>query len=340
MINPTACAYAEESPLLIIGGAPETKYRSQPARLHHCVKTFSTQKNIYAEVTATSAIINDSAQAQQTIDHVFDTVLSKSKPGYLELPRDMMNAETNISVQSKKNENIQHDSLESQIALERIAQYLSKARQAVIFAGFQLSRFQLLAPVIKIAETLNIPVVTSILGKSSFPESHPNFIGNYFGQFGSPAVKEFVESCDLVLGLGVILTEMETAGYTAQLPKEGLILINNEEISVAGRDFSRLSFKPFVNELASSIINGAEQFKQFSIPTISPELIKNSTEDLSVGHIIDSINHILEDNVCIVTDVGDCLYAGLSIKTDNFIAPGYYFNYGFWCACQRWRSIS
>jgi indolepyruvate decarboxylase len=329
MINPAACAYAEESPLLIIGGAPETKYRSQPARLHHCVKTFSTQKNVYAEVTAISAIVNNTEQAQQTIDSVIDTVISTSKPGYLELPRDLMGAEFTVGQQNESNENIQLDQAENQIALEQITQYLSKARQAVILAGFQLSRFQLLTPVMEIAEALNIPVVTSILGKSSFPESHPNFIGNYFGQFGNQAVREFVENSDCILGLGVVLTEMETAGYSAQLPKEKLILINNEEISICGHDFPLLDFKAFLREFACGIASGAEQSKKFHIPQIAPELIDNSSEDLSVSHIIDAINHIMDDNICIVTDVGDCLYAGLSIKTDNFIAPGYYSTMGF-----------
>jgi TPP-dependent 2-oxoacid decarboxylase len=329
MINPVACAYAEESPLLIIGGGPETKYRSQPARLHHCVKTFSTQKNVYAEVTAISAIVNDAQSAQQTIDNVFDTVISSSKPGYLELPRDMINEELTPNSSSKREQDFNLDAAENTLALERITQYLSKSKQAVIFAGFQLSRFQLLEPVLKIAEALNIPVVTSILGKSSFPESHSNFIGNYFGQFGNPAVKEFVEECDLVIGLGVLLNEMETAGYTAQLPKEKLILINNEEISIAGRDFSHLNFKTFLNELANSIVNGATAINKFSVPGIASEIIMSSSEDLSVGHIIKSVNHVLDSNITIVTDVGDCLYAGLSIKTDNFIAPGYYSTMGF-----------
>ncbi len=329
MINPVACAYAEESPLLIIGGAPETKYRSQPARLHHCVKTFSTQKNVYAEITAASAIVNNTEQAQQTIDSVIDTVISTSKPGYLELPRDMMAAEFPISQQTRTEQCLQPDPNQNRIALDRIMQCLSKSKQAVILAGFQLSRFQLLSPVMKIAETLNIPVVTSILGKSSFPESHPNFIGNYFGQFGNPAVREFVEDSDCVIGLGVILSEMETAGYSAQLPPEKLILINNEEISVCGCDFPRLNFKAFLTELGGSIANGAEQSKKFHIPQITPELTDNSSEDLSVGHIIAAINRIMDENICIVTDVGDCLYAGLSIKTDTFIAPGYYSTMGF-----------
>ena len=93
MINPTGLAYAEESPLLVISGGPETRHRSQRALLHHCVKTFATQNNVYSEVTAANAIVSDVVTAKQNIDHVFDTVLAYSRPGYLEFPRDMVNLE-------------------------------------------------------------------------------------------------------------------------------------------------------------------------------------------------------------------------------------------------------
>src|ERR1700733_2308311 len=51
MVNPVGLAYAEESPLLVISGAPETRYRDQKPLLHHCVKTFDTQYRVFAEVT-------------------------------------------------------------------------------------------------------------------------------------------------------------------------------------------------------------------------------------------------------------------------------------------------
>src|SRR5579883_1177590 len=40
MVNPIGLAYAEESPVLVISGSPETRYRTQKPHLHHCVKTF------------------------------------------------------------------------------------------------------------------------------------------------------------------------------------------------------------------------------------------------------------------------------------------------------------
>ena len=86
MVNPVALAYAEESPLLVISGGPETKFRSQKAQLHHCVKTFETQLKVYEQVTESSTILNNPSLAQEEIDRVVDSTTKFSRPGYIELP--------------------------------------------------------------------------------------------------------------------------------------------------------------------------------------------------------------------------------------------------------------
>ncbi len=80
MVNAAACAYAEESPLLILSGAPETKFRSQRPELHHCVKSFESQYNVMAEVTESQALIDNPATAQQEIDRVLNTTAKSSRP--------------------------------------------------------------------------------------------------------------------------------------------------------------------------------------------------------------------------------------------------------------------
>ncbi|HMP54497.1 MAG TPA: thiamine pyrophosphate-binding protein, partial [Candidatus Melainabacteria bacterium] len=91
MINPIGLAYAEESPVLVISGSPETRYRSQKPHLHHCVKTFDTQYNVFKEVTESQALLHNPVTAQAEIDRVFSTTIKESRPGYLEIPRDMVN---------------------------------------------------------------------------------------------------------------------------------------------------------------------------------------------------------------------------------------------------------
>lgn len=357
MVNATALAYAEESPLLVISGGPETRFRSQRALLHHCVKSFATQNNVYAEVTSANAIIGDVSTAAQIIDHVFDTVLSCSRPGYLELPRDRVNAEIDVSGKGKHfagykfsnggKYDYSDGTLEQQVSGKHMQQLIgliyeriTNARQPVILAGVEISRFGLLKSVCEISETLNIPVVSSIMGKSSFPESHPNFIGIYFGQFGAEEVQRFFEDCDCIIAVGTVLTEMETGGFTAKLPLEKLVLINSEEIALGQKSIkydpvlgpAALQFKVLAQTLADGIISGAQsgKLKKFTVPVIAAE--KNNAridDNLSVAHIIATINKVVNDKLSIVCDVGDCLYAGLSIKTDCFIAPGYYSSMGF-----------
>lgn len=325
MVNPVGLAYAEESPVLVVSGAPETRFRQQKPQLHHCVKNFDTQLNVFAEVTEAQAILADPAVAGQEIDRVLDVVLKHSKPGYLEIPRDNVNCE--IQVNERSPGSVEGRSQAVEAAADEIMQMLARSKNPVIFAGAQLKRFKLVEPVVALAEALNIPVVTSILGKASYPETHGNFIGTYFGQFGNPSVRQYVENADCVLCLGVILTEMETGGYTAKLDPAKIVQLNAAEVSVGHHNYAGLDFRTLIAELVS----GSNKVgKTFALPAIAGESHSTSAGgQLTVLGMIEELSSFITDKNTIVCDVGDCLYAGLSLKTDNFIAAGYYSSMGF-----------
>ena len=59
LINPVACAYAEESPLIIITGGPGRLEKRRAIPIHHEVKSFESQLKIYREVTEYAAILDD-----------------------------------------------------------------------------------------------------------------------------------------------------------------------------------------------------------------------------------------------------------------------------------------
>ena len=91
-LNPVACAYAEQSPLLVVSGGPEVALRRPDLNLHHVIKTFESQLQIYREVTVDAAILDDPASAPETIDRVLRKVIASKRPGYLEIPRDRVSA--------------------------------------------------------------------------------------------------------------------------------------------------------------------------------------------------------------------------------------------------------
>jgi indolepyruvate decarboxylase len=333
MVNPVGLAYAEESPLLVISGAPETRFRSDKPLLHHCVKNFNTQHDVYEQVTESAKIVDNPLTAQDDIDTVFDTTLATSRPGYIELCRDMVNIE--IGVKEKPTTVLAISSEALKEAVEDILGRLRKASQPVLLVGVEIRRFGLKDDIIELADALNIPVVTSILGKATFPETHPNFIGNYFGQFGNPKVKEYVEGADCVLSLGAVMTEMETAGYTAQLAPEKMIKVTAHEVQVGYHVYHGLTLQAVVAELLQVNTSKLAPPVRFTIPKVTPEEIKESpsVKHLTVKAMIEKLNGLLAgkrgDGFSVVTDTGDCMYAGMSLKTDIFLAPGYYVSMGF-----------
>jgi len=324
MVNPTALAYAEESPLLVISGGPETRFRSQKPQLHHCVKTFDTQLRVYNEVTEASTILENPATAQQEIDRVLESTRKLSRPGYLEIPRDLVNQE--IDLVERAPSSIEGESKALKEAVSEIFERLQKAKQPVLMVGVQTKRQRLTDKVIKFAEAFNLPVVTSILGKATFPETHPNFIGTYFGQFGNPNVKEFVEASDCIVCLGAVLTEMETGGYTAKLETEKLVHATTSEVNIGHRSYPGVDLATMLQEL----VKGTGYTGNRAIPKIAPEELSEGKQgELTVAGMINNLNQMLDQSYSVISDVGDCLYAGLSLKTDCFIAPGYYSSMGF-----------
>jgi indolepyruvate decarboxylase len=331
MVNPVGLAYAEESPLLVISGAPETRFRNDKPQLHHCVKNFNTQHDVYVQVTEATSIVDNIKTAQAEIDRVFDTTLNSSRPGYIELPRDMVNQELELSAAKLPELPAVNPALN--VAVNEIANLLKAAKQPVLMVGVEVRRFGLKDKVIGFAEALNLPVVTSILGKATFPETHPNFIGNYFGQFGNPKVKEYVEGSDCVIALGAVMTEMESGGYTAKLSPENLVQINNHEVMVGYHHYNGLKLDQVLDLLLETTTAKLKPTSRFTLPSIAKEVIEApaGSKNLTVAAMISALNEVLENSndFSVVTDTGDCMYAGMSLQTDIFLAPGYYVSMGF-----------
>ena len=57
--NTTGQAYAEESPVLVISGAPSLAERKRHPLIHHKVRTYDTQLRVFKHLTAAAAILGE-----------------------------------------------------------------------------------------------------------------------------------------------------------------------------------------------------------------------------------------------------------------------------------------
>jgi len=82
-----------------------------------------------------------------------------------------------------------------------IAEALKRSRRPVILAGHGVLIAEAEQELRRLAETLNAPVTTTILGKGCFPETHPLSLG-WLGMHGMAYANKAVVDCDLILSVG------------------------------------------------------------------------------------------------------------------------------------------
>ena len=90
MVNATAGALAEKSPLVVVSGAPGAAERAGELRLHHQGKTLDSQLRVYRELTCDQAVLDDPMRAPGEIARVLQSCQERSQPVYIELPRDVV----------------------------------------------------------------------------------------------------------------------------------------------------------------------------------------------------------------------------------------------------------
>lgn len=98
--------------------------------------------------------------------------------------------------------------------VKEAAEVLAAAERPVIYAGQGVHWAKAWDELKALAETWNIPVTTSIEGKSAFPENHPLSLGSG-GRANPRPVKSFLADADVILGVGCSLA---LTGFGVPMP--------------------------------------------------------------------------------------------------------------------------
>lgn len=101
-----------------------------------------------------------------------------------------------------------------------VALVLAQAKRPVIYAGQGVHYARAWPQLKRIAELLAAPVITSLGGKSAFPENHPLSLGS--GGVAMPAtVPHFLKAADVIFGVGCSFTE---SSFAVAIPKGKTII--------------------------------------------------------------------------------------------------------------------
>ncbi|MBA3239524.1 MAG: alpha-keto acid decarboxylase family protein [Parachlamydiaceae bacterium] len=265
--NALAQAYAESSPLVVISGAPNLSEYDKGQKLHHLLNKNSilhqmdtTQLEIFSHFTIDQAILTSAEEAKTQIDRVLWSCQKHKKPVYIEIPRGMALATLpQIVHEQETSQNLasfQSTPTSRAIALhpilEQIKHLLQKSEKPVIWAGHEILRYHLSSALIAFAAQNQIPIASTLLGKTVINEDHPLSLGVYQGKMSRSEVRDTVEKGDCLLMLGGILSDVDTGIYTTELNHQHKIFATAAEIVIDGQSYFGLDFADFIQALAET----------------------------------------------------------------------------------------
>jgi len=192
-----ATAYSDSVPILLLPLGHQ-RDRAQVFPLFSSART-------YASVTKSVETLNQPEQVSEVMRRAFNALkMGRPGPVMVEIPADVAVADVGDAalsyrpVSATRPEGNPRD-------VEAAARVLVQARRPVIHAGQGVLYAEASEELRQLAELLQAPVMTTLEGKSAFPEDHPLALGTGSSVMSRP-VYEFLKSADVVFGIGCSFT--------------------------------------------------------------------------------------------------------------------------------------
>lgn len=248
-----AQAYADSVPILVLpAGVARNRLGVEPN--FHPVQA-------YDSITKWAAHVNFADRVPELMRQAF-TKLRSGKPGpvLLEIPSDLSAdqiSEEDFDYVPPVHMRVAADPA----AVTGAARRFLSAQRPVIMAGQGVLYAEATDELQELAEFLQIPVMTTLEGKSAFPENHPLSLG-VGGSSQTGPVHRFLTNADVVFGAGVSFTK---SSFTVPIPPgKTLIHLTNGDGDI-NKDYrteypilgdAKLALRQFIDELKAQ---GAQQ---------------------------------------------------------------------------------
>lgn len=191
---------------------------------------------------------------------------------------------------------------------------ISEAKKPVLVAGGGVVYSRAQQELVDLAETLSIPVATSMNAKGAIPETHPLSVG-VCGTYSREAANRVVSEADLVIFLGSQTGSQVTHFW--RIPAEGTKVIHVDiDPSELGRNYSSiLNVQADIKATLTKLLEIAEPINQASWNKQVQDIVtkwrsevaplKNSIQEpILPERLCYAINNVLPSNGTLVVDTG------------------------------------
>ena len=223
-----AQAYADSVPILCLPGG-------QPAHRTDVHPNFEAVKN-YGGITKWMALVNSGGRIAELIAMAFSQLKhGRLGPALLEMPGDVMGQDIPDSLVEDYEPVKPFKSGASSEDVRDLVTALLAADNPVIDAGQGVLYAEATDDLVEFAELTNVPVMTTLAGKSAFPEDHPLALGTAASS-GTLMCAQFLQKTDFILGMGSSLT---ISNFNAPMPSGVTVAHSTNCAEDVNKDYAR-----------------------------------------------------------------------------------------------------
>jgi len=117
-------------------------------------------------------------------------------------------------------------------AVDAIKGAITQSQKPCIFVDALVHRFNATQATRQLVDQLGVPVFAAVMGKGLIDETHNNYVGIYNGQASAPGVADALEKSDLVIVLGSVPADTNTATFSRKIAEDKSIEINPTDVKV------------------------------------------------------------------------------------------------------------
>jgi len=308
-VNAIAGAYSEHVPIVHIVGMPSTSSQKDGMLLHHTLGNgnFNVFADMNKEINCAIAKLNDPREAAALIDDTLQKCWIQSRPVYITLPTDMIQKKiegerlkTPIDLAFPTN-----DLARENYVVDVVLKYLHAAKNPIILVDACTIRHRVLEEVHDLIEKTNLPVFVTPMGKGAVNETHPSYGGVYAGSGSQADVQKRVESSDLILTIGAIKSDFNTAGFSYKTSQLNTIDFHSTHTTVRYSEYPGVSMRGVLRKVINQV-----DLKQLSVaagPQVENEVAENEDKSniITQKWIWPAVGQkLLKENDIVITETG------------------------------------
>jgi indolepyruvate decarboxylase len=300
-ISAVAGSYAEHLPVFHLTGMPNLPTQAERALVHHTLGNgeFDLFRRMADSVVCASAIVTPQNAAVET-ERLIAEALYHRRPVYMAIPTDVANKPVLAAAPPLSPPTSDPESLAA--ATEAVTAALKNARQACVLPGVLLMRLGLQDAAAAFVDASGLPFATMFSDKSVLPEDRPAYIGMYDGRLMDESVRAFVESCDVVVTIGTLLTDFDTGAFTARLDPDKTITIGHHRTSVGATVYRNVEIADILAQLSGRVNTDAQR------PAIAPgtlgPVVHGGDDPVTADALYPRWANFLRPNDVIITETG------------------------------------